>query len=195
MDRLTASLARHEYVGIDTAIFIYHVEGSLRFAEPAGVAIDALARGLITGVTSVLTLMELTVQPLRLGRLVAANEYEILLTSFPNLEIIDVDRAVVRRAAELRAAYRLKPADAIQVAASLERQATAFLTNDRGLRRVQELRSGSGEGERDDDGEGAVVALPHELNCVSGQRAGPLVGEEVGPAHDQVAGARRLSTP
>jgi predicted nucleic acid-binding protein len=95
---LTEILERHDRVGFDTSIFIYHLEGSTRFAEPARNALDALARGSFFGVTSILTLMEISVQPLRLGRPIAADEYELLLSSFPNLQIVDVDRTVARRA-------------------------------------------------------------------------------------------------
>jgi predicted nucleic acid-binding protein len=45
----------------------------------------------------------------------------------------------IRRAAELQAGYRLRPADALQVAACLEQGATAFLSNDRELRRITDL--------------------------------------------------------
>jgi predicted nucleic acid-binding protein len=83
--------------------------------------------------------MEVAVRPLQLGRDDAANEYELLIATFPNLLIVELDRACARRAAELRATYRLRPADSLQVAACLEHGATAMLTNDKGLRRVQEL--------------------------------------------------------
>ena len=45
----------------------------------------------------------------------------------------------MRRAAELRAMHRLSAPDALQVAACLQHGATAFLTNDRKLRRVVEV--------------------------------------------------------
>lgn len=87
-----------------------------------------------------LTLMEIAVKPLRLGRPDVAEEYEALLVSFPNLFIADLDRATMRVAADLRANHRLRPADAVQVAACIRRGATAFVTNDAGLRRVGEIQ-------------------------------------------------------
>jgi predicted nucleic acid-binding protein len=83
--------------------------------------------------------MEIAVRPLQLGRDEVADEYETLLAAFPNLSIVQADRAVARRAAQLRAAFRLRPADAIQVAACVEHGASAFVTNDNGLRRVDLL--------------------------------------------------------
>lgn len=124
---------------MDTSIFISHIEGSTRYAAPAGIALDELAAGSFAGLTSVLTLMELVVRPLQLGQIAVANEYQALVGSYPNLTIVDLDRRVARRAADLRARHRLRPADALQVGASLEHGARAFLTNDRDLRRVVEL--------------------------------------------------------
>jgi len=120
-------------------VFIYHIEESGSFAEPAGVALDELAGGNFVGVTSVLTLMEIAVKPLQLGRPDVAEEYEVLLANYPNLAVAAIDRPTALRAAGLRARHRLRPADALQVAACLEQRATAFLTNDRDLRRVTEI--------------------------------------------------------
>ncbi len=80
-----------------------------------------------------ITLMELTVRPWQIGRADVARKYEALLVNFPNLTIVDIDRQVARHAAELRAGYRLHPADAIQVAACLIHGAQTFVTNDRRL--------------------------------------------------------------
>ena len=48
----------------------------------------------------------------------------------------DVTREVARRAAQLRARYRVRPADALQAATALVHGATAFVTNDRLLERL-----------------------------------------------------------
>jgi predicted nucleic acid-binding protein len=83
--------------------------------------------------------MEVAVRPLQLGRPDIADEYEILLANYPHLLISDIARSITRRAAALRATHRLKPADAVQVAACIEHGATAFVTNDRDLRRLTEI--------------------------------------------------------
>ena len=126
-------------MGLDTPVFIYHIEGTTRFAQPAGLALNELARGGYVGVNSVLTLMEITVKPLQLGRVDVADEYEMLISSFPHLLLGGIERPTARLAAELRAKHRLRPADALQVAACLEGGASAFLTNDRDLRRLNEV--------------------------------------------------------
>lgn len=140
MADLATTLRHHGCLGLDTSVFIYHIEGSARFAAPAGVALDELASGAFTGVTSILTLMEIAIKPLQIGRPDVAEEYEVLLANHPNLAVTAIDRPIAHRAAELRARHRLRPADALQVAACLEQGATAFLTNDRELRRITELQ-------------------------------------------------------
>jgi predicted nucleic acid-binding protein len=137
---LAAALRRHERIGVDTPVFIYHIEGTTHLAGLAGVAMDELAGGAFTGVISVLTLMEIAVKLLQMRRPDVAEEYEVLLANYPNLAIAALDRPTARRAAELRAEYRLRPADALQVAACLEQGATAFLSNDRELRRITHLQ-------------------------------------------------------
>jgi predicted nucleic acid-binding protein len=81
--------------------------------------------------------MELTVRPWQVGRPAVAREYEALLVHFPNLTVADVTRDVARRAAQLRARYRVRPADALQAATALVHGATALVTNDRRLVRLE----------------------------------------------------------
>lgn len=83
--------------------------------------------------------MELLVKPLQLGEGGIADEYETLVANFPNLVIVDLDRTTMRRAAGLRARYRLRAIDALQIASCQQHGATAFLTNDLVLRRVTEI--------------------------------------------------------
>ncbi|HET9017269.1 MAG TPA: PIN domain-containing protein [Thermomicrobiaceae bacterium] len=139
MVELTTTLRRHGRIGLDTSPFIYHLEGTSRYATLTEIVFGEMERGAFVGLTSVLTLMELTVKPLQLSRPDVARDYETALESFPNLDLVPLDRSVARRAAELRAGLRLRPADALQVAACLEHGATALLTNDSALRRVDAL--------------------------------------------------------
>jgi predicted nucleic acid-binding protein len=80
--------------------------------------------------------MELTVQPWRADRPAVARAYEALLVHFPNLTVADVTRDTARRAAQLRASYAIRPADALHAATALVHGATGFVTNDRGLGRL-----------------------------------------------------------
>ena len=135
-ERLRARLHEHARVGLDTSIFIYHLEAHPRYLPLITALLARLQAGEWEGITSVITLMELTVRPWRLGREDAARHYEVLLATFPNLTLVTVDRDVAREAARLRAKYNVRPADALQVAAALVHGATAFVTNDSRLSRL-----------------------------------------------------------
>ncbi len=139
MDKFSRRLTKAKVIGLDTSIFIYFLENNERYGPLAQVTINGIEKGKWQGVTSTITLMEITVRPWQLGRESAAREYEAVLVHFPNLSIVDVDRNVARTAAQLRAKYNVAPPDALQVAASLNFGAKAFLTNNKRLSRLQEL--------------------------------------------------------
>jgi predicted nucleic acid-binding protein len=132
-------LSSHELVGLDTSIFIYHLEGVRNCAELVAPVFDAIETGTIHGVTSLITLLELAVRPLQLGRPDIADQFEVRLEIFPNLTIHGFSRATIRLASMLMAQHRLQGPDAMQIAACLQHGATAFVTNDIRLRKVTDL--------------------------------------------------------
>ena len=139
MDEFSKRLTKAKVIGLDTPIFIYFLENNVRYGPLAQLTLNGVEKGKWQGITSTITLMEITVRPWQLGRESAAREYEAILVHFPNLSVVDVDRNVARAAAQLRAKYNVSPPDALQVAASLSFGAKAFLTNDKRLSRLQEL--------------------------------------------------------
>lgn len=127
-------------VALDTAVFIYFIEEDLKFlplVEGIFVAIDA---GSLLAVTSALTLLETLVVPIRAGNQRLADRYEVLLSQSRGLYLVDLDRPLLRRAAEVRAVSGLKTPDALQVAAALQAGCTAFVTNDRQIPPIAGLR-------------------------------------------------------
>jgi|SRR5680860_209892 len=124
---------------IDTAPLIYYIEGHSVYNEKLRAFFESVDDGDVILQTSVLTLLEVLVQPIRLKRLKLAHKYETILTSSPNIEIYDIDLETSRRAAELRANYNLKTPDALQIAMGIEKNANSFLTNDYELNRVREI--------------------------------------------------------
>jgi predicted nucleic acid-binding protein len=132
-------LRRHSIIGLDTSLFIYHLEDHPRFGPVTTDLLVALEEGSFRGVTSVLTLLEILVKPKADGKQEAVRDYEFFLTTFPNLAFVPMGLEVARRAADLRAGYRFRTPDAIQLATALEQGATAFLTNDKKLKPVSEL--------------------------------------------------------
>ena len=136
MDGIAGVLSRHSLVGFDTSIFIYHFEAHPGYLTLTTALLNGVASGRWRALTSTITLMEIAVLPLRQKRFRAAQAYEAILANFPNLEIVDIDRDAARKAAQLRAEYNLRPADALQIGAAIVNGATAWIGNDRTHTRV-----------------------------------------------------------
>ena len=138
MGRLNERIRSFSVIGLDTAIFIYHFEENPTYLPLTRELLSSIEMGERKGVTSAITLMEIIVKPLALGQIDVARKYEAMLVNFPNLDIVDLDRDVIRQAARLRAEYRIRPPDALQVSASLLYGADVFITNDGLLKRLQD---------------------------------------------------------
>jgi predicted nucleic acid-binding protein len=138
MGRLAEALEGYTVVGLDTSIFIYHFEANPAYLPLTRELLEGIETGRWRGVTTVITVMELAVRPFQAGQDVVARKYEALLAHFPNLSLVDIDRDIARGAAQLRAEFRLRPADALQAAGCLVAGAEVFVTNDRRLSRLEE---------------------------------------------------------
>jgi len=127
-------------VGLDTVVFVYFIQEHpqyLPLIEPLFAAIDA---GTVEGVTSSLTFLETLVVPYRVGNVPLGERYEALLTGSRGIRMLDLDRPLLRAAAQLRASLRVRTPDAIQLAAALAARCSAYLTNDRELPPVPGLK-------------------------------------------------------
>jgi predicted nucleic acid-binding protein len=122
---------------VDTAPLIYYLEGRGALRDAAAPYFEAFERNRLVGVTSILTLMELTVQPLVMANADLATDHEQFL--FRAVKVIEIDAAIARRAAAVRARYRFRALDALQLATAVEAGASFFLTNDRALVKFDEL--------------------------------------------------------
>jgi predicted nucleic acid-binding protein len=138
MGQLNKRLGSFTKVGLDTSVFIYHFEKHPVYSPLTQELLSEIEKGVRKGITSTISLMEIIVKPLSIGRNDIARKYEALLMNFPNLEVVDLDRDVIRQAARLRAEYRLRPPDALQVSACLLDGAEAFITNDHQIDRLKE---------------------------------------------------------
>jgi predicted nucleic acid-binding protein len=135
-----SALAGVTRLGLDTAPIIYFVEAHPRYDALVTRVFQRIASGVITGITSVISLTEVLAQPIRRGQAQLAQRYDNLLLNSANLVVMPIDVDVARRAAGLRAQYSLRTPDALQIAVALAAGCQAFLTNDKNLKRVAELQ-------------------------------------------------------
>ena len=127
-------------VGLDTAVFIYYIEEHPLYLPLVESIFEALDEERLLGLTSTVTLLEALVVPLRAGNLALAEQYERLLCQSRGLLLLDLDRSLVRLAAQIRAHEGLKTPDALQLAAALRSGSTAFVTDDREMPSIGGLK-------------------------------------------------------
>jgi predicted nucleic acid-binding protein len=127
-------------VGVDTVAFIYFIEAHPIYLPPLRPLFEAADRGALTLVTSAVTLLEVLVVPLRAGNQPLAQRYEALLTRGTGMVLREIDRALLRAAAQLRAVTGVRTPDALQLTAAVAEGCTTFVTNDRRLPPLPGLR-------------------------------------------------------
>lgn len=138
--RLDAALDDVRRLYVETAPFIYFIEENPLYIARMDQIMAAIQLRSIQGVCSVVTLTEVLPVPLKAENSALVQAYEAILLNSREFECVPVDRRTAITAANLRAQYELKTPDALHVAAALEANCDAFLTNDKGILRVRELR-------------------------------------------------------
>ena len=118
--------AERERIGLDTNLFIYFIENHPRYGSWCSSLFDLIERGHNPAVTSIVTMLELLVQPYRDQKEELAQKIFALVSSYPGIEWVPVTMNVADRAAELRGRYRLSTPDAIQLATAIGHKATRF---------------------------------------------------------------------
>ena len=119
-----------QVVGLDSAPLIYFIEENPTYLEMTDTFFEAMVRGEFRVVTSVVTLLEVLVYPLRQGNRILAQQYRDILFNEEGLTTIAVSPAIAEEAAQLRATYNLQTPDSIQMATAISGGASLFLTND-----------------------------------------------------------------
>ena len=133
------SLRSYQVLGFDTMIFIYHFEDHPLFAPLTEPLFEAVDRGDLSAEVSVLLAGEVLAGAKKAANNEILLRYRHIFSEFPNLTLHDANMRVMEKMSDLRAAYGLKTPDAIHMATALLNGAQAFVTNDAGLKRVNEL--------------------------------------------------------
>lgn len=140
MTSLDSVLTNTTRLGFDTSPFIYFVERHPTYLPMMRNIIKRVDAGIIKGYSSVITLTEVLVFPKNNGEITLENEYRDLLQNSRNFELVPIDTKIADQASELRSRHNLKTPDALQIAAVLSVGCDTFLTNDKKLRHIKELK-------------------------------------------------------
>ena len=140
--RVWAGLAQGASVMVDTAPFIYVLEGRPQFADQFVGLFEAAAKSDLVISLSTITLAEVLTGPFKARQTALAKRYEKALSQY---NVISVSPAIAALAAQLRAQYRLKLPDAIQLASALDVGAAALVTHDRDFSQVSGIEILTGD--------------------------------------------------
>ena len=119
---------------LDTAPVIYVVEQVPDFSQKI---LHYIQKPDIELVVSDLTWMECRVKPLNENKETLLADYDKFFSQSV-IEIVELSRRVLERAAHIRSQYNIKTPDAIHLGAAIISKCDIFLTNDRRLERFKD---------------------------------------------------------
>lgn len=128
-------------VGFDTVPLIYYIEENPNYSKVVDPFFEAIARSEFKVVTSIVTLLEVLVHPIRNDNTILAQKYRDLLFDTEGLSTMVLDQEIAEEAARLRASYNIRTPDSIQMATAISVGASFFLTNDTHLPSLPNLKT------------------------------------------------------
>lgn len=138
MDALNAAvLPEGALLLVDSAPIIYTLEANERFAQRFAPLFERHANGELALAVTTITIAEVLTGPLKAGEEALARRYRAVLDAW---QVVNFTSDIAESAARLRAKYRLKLPDAIQLASALEINADALVTHDRDFANVRGLQ-------------------------------------------------------
>jgi predicted nucleic acid-binding protein len=117
-------------IGVDTSVFIYFIEGNPRYSKFTNDFFLKNQQGEFNIITSVITLLEVLVQPYKNSREDLIKEYKAIFEESPGIDLVDLNPKICEISAKLRADYRVRTPDSIEIGTAIYGGADYFLTND-----------------------------------------------------------------
>ncbi|MEO8378024.1 MAG: PIN domain-containing protein [Acidobacteriota bacterium] len=122
---------------LDSAPIIYFLEDHPKFGPRFQLLFEEHSRGRVRFAVTTITIAEVLAGPLSVGDETLVRRYRSILESW---QVVALDAEIAESAARVRASFRLKLPDAVQVASALAVNADALVTHDRDFTNVQSLR-------------------------------------------------------
>ncbi len=119
-------------ISIDTPIFIYALEGNDDFPLSQEL-FRQIPKSKTTVYASVIVITEMLNKIYEVGAQSRVPDYLNFIHGGGLISVVNVDRSIALKAAQLRAKYGLKPPDAIHLATAIERNCEYFVTTDNGF--------------------------------------------------------------
>ena len=103
--KLNQALASVTRLGFDTPPVIYFIEAHALYDALVTEIFQQVSNGILEGITSVITLTEVLIHPLRRGDAALQSQYSDLLVNAANFQTLPIDISTAMSAADLRARY------------------------------------------------------------------------------------------
>jgi len=130
---------KNKKVFLDTAPLIYYIEENSQYSTILNKLFLENRNGVFQFQTSVITLLEVLVLPMRMNEIQLVEQYQNILCNTSTIDIFDLNIEIAKKAAAFRAKYGLKTPDSIQIASAVDASADFFFTNDIRLKAVKEI--------------------------------------------------------
>lgn len=137
MEPIDVSRLPHDaLIVLDSAPIIYLLEDHPKYRRRFEPIFESHAAGHVRFAVTTITITEVLTGPLGAGEEMLARRYRSILESW---QVIDLDADIAESAARMRVLFRLKLADAVQVASAVSINADALVTHDRDFSSVTGL--------------------------------------------------------
>lgn len=128
------TVGRVKRIGVDTAVWIYHLEDVSPYSALTLELLSLAASGRVLFMISTVSVAEILAGPWRTGDADRAERIERTLRALPGVTSADITWNVAREAARIRGKTGLPMPDSLILASTLAEEAQAFLTNDASFR-------------------------------------------------------------
>jgi predicted nucleic acid-binding protein len=129
-----------EFVFLDTSPIIYVLENNREYCTKVSSLLTKKIRENATFVTSVVSIAEFGVKPKRTNNLSLLEDLDELIRVL-EIQVKEINRPIADLTSTIRAKYpSIKNFDALQIATAVNSNCSLFLTNDKKLKVVDELR-------------------------------------------------------
>jgi len=128
-------------IGLDTTPLTYFTEENPTYIDVVDPFFKAVGSGELMVVTSVVTLLEVLVRPIRDGNFILTQRYRDFLLNSRNVTTHFLSQGIAEEAARLRAFNNIRTPDSIQMATAIFGGASFFLTNDARLPSLPNLKT------------------------------------------------------
>lgn len=140
VDKFKQVISKYKRVGLDSMEFIYFLEDNSQFGALSEVIFELAERNKITVISSILVLIEVLTGYRRANDETSEQEFKQMMKEFPNIEVYDLNNHLINKVVDLRTKYNIKTPDAIHIATAIENKAEAFITNDKLLSKIKEIK-------------------------------------------------------